>query len=91
MGQGFLLGRPSPPEDIKGLLNPGPGPPSAIPARSRSPSGAGHARPVAQTRLQREALARAGAGRREGTGVGQAAPGVQRTANFTTERGCPAA
>ena len=23
MGQGFLLGRPSPPDDIKGLLNPG--------------------------------------------------------------------
>ena len=31
MGQGFFLGRPSSPEDIKGLLNPGPGRPTGIP------------------------------------------------------------
>ncbi len=31
MGQGFFLGRPTSPEDIKGLLNPGPGRPSGIP------------------------------------------------------------
>ncbi len=31
MGQGFFLGRPTSPEDIKALLNPGPGRPSGIP------------------------------------------------------------